>query len=113
MSVAPNGRFLACHLKNGILTVISTTFTTKVLEFDTKSSSKPIEITWCGEDAVVLVWKNTGLVMVGEKYFKVNNNYNDDNNSHNNDDCDFNGNNYDDKINIHHEYNQQDPYSKI
>ena len=65
MAVAPNGRFLACHQKDGLLTVIATTFTTKVLDFDTKSTSKPMEITWCGEDAVVLVWRNTGLVMVG------------------------------------------------
>lgn len=24
-----------------------------------------MEVTWCGEDAVVLLWKNTGIVMVG------------------------------------------------
>lgn len=30
MAVAPNGRFLACFQKNGILTVMSSTFTTKV-----------------------------------------------------------------------------------
>jgi vacuolar protein sorting-associated protein 16 len=65
MAVAPNGRFLACHQKDGVLTVMSTTFTTKVLDFDTKSTTRPMEITWCGEDAVVLVWRNTGLVMVG------------------------------------------------
>lgn len=65
MSVAPNGRFLACYRRDGVLTVLSTTFTTKVLDFDTKTMSRPSEISWCGEDAVVLVWKNTGLVMVG------------------------------------------------
>ena len=65
MAVAPNGRFLACHQRDGVLTVIKITFTTKVLDFDTKSTSRPLEITWCGEDAVVLVWRNTGLVMVG------------------------------------------------
>ena len=30
MSVAPNGRFLACYRRDGVLTVMSTTFTTKV-----------------------------------------------------------------------------------
>jgi hypothetical protein len=65
MSVAPNGRFLACYRRDGVLTVLSTTFTTKVLDFDTKNMSRPSEISWCGEDAVVLVWKQTGLVMVG------------------------------------------------
>jgi hypothetical protein len=32
MSVAPNGRFLACYRRDGVLTVMSTTFTTKVRE---------------------------------------------------------------------------------
>ena len=27
--------------------------------------SRPMEIAWCGEDAVVLLWRNTGIVMVG------------------------------------------------
>lgn len=65
IAVAPNGRFLACYRKDGVLTVMSATFTTKVLDFDTKSVSKPLEIAWCGEDAVLLMWKNTGIVMVG------------------------------------------------
>lgn len=65
MAVAPNGRFLACYRRDGVLTVMSATFTTKVLDFDTKSMSRPMEIAWCGEDAVVLLWRNTGIVMVG------------------------------------------------
>lgn len=27
--------------------------------------ARPMEIAWCGEDAVALLWKNTGIVMVG------------------------------------------------
>lgn len=65
MAVAPNGRFLACYRRDGILTVMSATFTTKVLDFDTKSMTRPMEIAWCGEDAVVLLWRNTGILMVG------------------------------------------------
>jgi hypothetical protein len=34
-----------------------------VLDFDAKSVSGPIEIAWCGEDAVVLQWRNTGVYM--------------------------------------------------
>ena len=30
MAVAPNGRFLACYRRDGVLTVMSATFTTKV-----------------------------------------------------------------------------------
>lgn len=65
MSVAPNGRFIACYRRDGVLTVMSTIFTSKILEFDTKSMSRPMSIEWCGDDSVVLLWKNTGLVMVG------------------------------------------------
>lgn len=31
MSVAPNGKFLACYCKDGVLTVMSSSFTTKVV----------------------------------------------------------------------------------
>lgn len=65
MVVAPNGRFIACYRRDGVLTVMSTTFTSKILEFDTKSMTRPMNIEWCGEDSVVLLWRNTGLVMVG------------------------------------------------
>lgn len=65
MAVAPNGRFLACYRRDGILSVLSSTFTTKVLDFDTKSSTSPVQIQWCGEDAVTLLWRNVGVVMVG------------------------------------------------
>jgi vacuolar protein sorting-associated protein 16 len=52
MTFAPNGRFLACFTESSMLTVISTTFETKVLDFDTSegSSQPPLEMKWCGED---------------------------------------------------------------
>ena len=67
MTFAPNGRFLACFSENSMLTVISSTFETKVLDFDTSegSTQPPLEIRWCGEDSVVLHWKNLGILMVG------------------------------------------------
>jgi vacuolar protein sorting-associated protein 16 len=67
MSFAPNGRFLACFTQNSILTVISTSFETKVLDFDTSegSSSPPLDMKWCGEDSVVLHWRKLGVLMVG------------------------------------------------
>lgn len=65
MAVQPNGRYIACYRKDGVLTVLSSTFTTKVLDFNTKSISRPLDMAWCGEDAVVLLWRNTGVVMVG------------------------------------------------
>lgn len=67
MTFAPNGRFLACFTQASILTVISTSFETKVLDFDTSegSSAPPLDMKWCGEDSVVLHWKNLGVLMVG------------------------------------------------
>lgn len=65
IALAPDGRFVACYRKDGVLTVMSTAFTTKVIDFDTKSASRPITIEWCGKDAVIMQWRNTGLVMVG------------------------------------------------
>jgi len=67
MTFAPNGRFLACFTESSMLTVISTSFETKVLDFDTSegSMSPPSSMKWCGEDSVVLHWKNLGVLMVG------------------------------------------------
>jgi vacuolar protein sorting-associated protein 16 len=67
MTFAPNGRFLACFTDSSMLTVISASFETKVLDFDTSegSNSPPLELKWCGEDSVVLHWKNLGILMVG------------------------------------------------
>jgi len=67
MAFAPNGRFLACYTSNSVLTVVSTNFESKVLEFDAKSgsASPPRSMGWCGEDSVVLHWKNLGVLMVG------------------------------------------------
>jgi hypothetical protein len=52
MVFAPNGRFLACFTQSCILTVISTSFETKVLDFDTSEGSQqiPSQMEWCGED---------------------------------------------------------------
>ncbi len=67
MTFAPNGRFLACFTQQCIMTVISTNFETKVLDFDTSDGSNeiPNNMEWCGEDSVVLHWKNLGVLMVG------------------------------------------------
>ncbi|KAL7503518.1 hypothetical protein ACHAXN_001505 [Cyclotella atomus] len=67
MAFAPNGRFLACFTANSVLTVVSTTFESIVLEFDTSSgsSSPPRSMGWCGEDSVVMHMKHLGVLMVG------------------------------------------------
>jgi hypothetical protein len=52
MCFAPNGRFLACFTESSMMTVISTSFETKVLDFDCSdgTNSPPLEMKWCGED---------------------------------------------------------------
>jgi len=67
MAFAPNGRFLACFTASSVLTVVSANFESKVLEFDARSgsTSSPRSMGWCGEDSVVLHWKNLGVLMVG------------------------------------------------
>jgi hypothetical protein len=67
MSVAPNGRFLAAFTESQALTVVSTNFETKVLDFDTSegSSAPPAQLCWCGEDCVMLHWKNLGVLLIG------------------------------------------------
>jgi vacuolar protein sorting-associated protein 16 len=67
MSVAPNGRFLAAFTESQMLTVVSTTFETKVLDFDTSegSAAPPTQLCWCGEDCVMLHWKNLGVLLIG------------------------------------------------
>lgn len=75
MAVAPNGRFLACFTANGMVTVMSTSFTTKVLDFDTNTNLKPLQMIWCGEDSVILHWKHF-LLMVGPYGHWVNFPYN-------------------------------------
>jgi hypothetical protein len=37
----------------------------QVVDFDTRSLSRPLDMIWCGDDAVVLLWRNSGVVMVG------------------------------------------------
>lgn len=65
IAVAPKGEYLACYRRDGFLTVLSSAFTTRYVDVNTKSMHKPADIVWCGDDAVVLQWKNTGIIMVG------------------------------------------------
>jgi hypothetical protein len=64
MAVTPNGQYVACYRRDGVMSVLSSAFA-NMLDFNTKSMSRPMEMIWCGDDAVVLQWKNTGIIMVG------------------------------------------------
>mmetsp|Transcript_3473 Transcript_3473/g.11407 ORF Transcript_3473/g.11407 Transcript_3473/m.11407 type:complete len:796 (-) Transcript_3473:1527-3914(-) len=64
LAVAPNGRFIACYTASGVLTVMSTSFTTKVLDFDTATMETPTQMQWCGEDSVIMHWRHY-ILMIG------------------------------------------------
>ena len=64
LAVAPNGRFIACYAASGFLTVMSTSFTIKVLDFDTATMEKPTQMQWCGEDSVIVHWRRY-ILMIG------------------------------------------------
>ena len=68
MAIAPNGMFMAVFGQNGVLTVLNTAFDKKILSFDTRSlgeNEPPHQMLWCGEDAVLLYWPKTGIIVVG------------------------------------------------
>eukprot|EP01031_Cornospumella_fuschlensis_P028065 gene28065-33886_t len=65
ISLSPDGSNVAIYRRDGVLTVMHANFADKVVDFDTRSSSKPLCVEWCGKDAVVMRWANTGVVMVG------------------------------------------------
>jgi hypothetical protein len=65
MAVAPNGRFVACFTQDGTMVVLTSSLTTQVISFDAKASTAPAQMIWCGEDSVILHWKNFGCMMVG------------------------------------------------
>lgn len=64
MAIAPNGKYLACFMSSGVVSVLSTSFTTKVLDFDTSTYNRPSQMVWCGEDSIVLHW-NHFILMIG------------------------------------------------
>lgn len=37
----------------------------QILDFDVKTASSPTDIAWCGDDSLLLAWRNTGVLMVG------------------------------------------------
>ena len=45
--------------------VLTASLTTQVISFDSKNCNTPMQMIWCGEDSVVLHWKNFGCMMVG------------------------------------------------
>ena len=54
---SPSGEALATFNESGSLWVVKSDFTENHAEFDTRSSSTPSQVAWCGEDSVCLYWE--------------------------------------------------------
>jgi hypothetical protein len=65
LAISPSGRYLAAFGEDGSVTVTDTTFERKLTEFDTRASSRPAQLLWCGEDAVVVAWPERGVLVIG------------------------------------------------
>lgn len=63
MSISPNGKLMALFTSSR-LWVVTTDFQTSLADFKTNSISPPVQIAWCGNDAVLLHWEDT-ILMVG------------------------------------------------
>jgi vacuolar protein sorting-associated protein 16 len=61
----PAGKYVAVLGEDGSLCVLDTAFERKLVEFDTKASSPPSQLAWCGEDSVAVAWEDRGVLLVG------------------------------------------------
>jgi hypothetical protein len=66
MAVIPNGGLVACWCSDGSIIVLKENLKERMnMIMNTQSINVPRQMVWVGEDAVMLEWKNYGLLMVG------------------------------------------------
>lgn len=59
VAVSPNGKFVALHTADGgRVWVITSDFQHKLSEYETKTRTRPRDMQWCGNDAVILAWED-------------------------------------------------------
>lgn len=64
MECSANGQLFACFTMDGHVVVFPSDFSEVVLEFDTRNSTMPEQLVWCGADSIVLAY-DTIVFMVG------------------------------------------------
>lgn len=73
ISVSPNGRFVALYTEAGKAYVITSDFQNRLSEHDSKAKTLPMDVQWCGNDAVVIAWEDEVHVIgpndAAAKYF--------------------------------------------
>ncbi|GMH32446.1 hypothetical protein BSKO_00280 [Bryopsis sp. KO-2023] len=62
MSVSPNGEFVGAFTEEGSLVVLASDFTQDYLTFEPPIEGPPLQMSWCGNDAVVLYFE--GVIML-------------------------------------------------
>jgi vacuolar protein sorting-associated protein 16 len=58
ISISPNGKFVALLTDDGKVLVASSDFQSMLSEYDSKFSTPPKDLKWCGNNAVVLAWED-------------------------------------------------------
>lgn len=64
IAVSPSSNFIALFTPTGHLWVISSDFHRKLSDYDTHNKTQPKQLTWCGNDAVALVYEDE-ILLVG------------------------------------------------
>lgn len=57
LAISPNGQFVAGYTSEGKLKVWVSDFSKVLSEFATESKKTPLQLEWCGNDSVVLLWE--------------------------------------------------------
>ena len=65
MALSPNGKFLALINQQGTLYVVTADFQTAILTFETKTTTPPLALAWCGSDSILIHWPPDILLMLG------------------------------------------------
>ncbi|KHJ32046.1 putative vacuolar protein sorting-associated protein [Erysiphe necator] len=58
ISVSPNGKFVALYTTKGNIHVITSDFQSRLSEHNSKYTIPPIDMQWCGNDAIVMAWED-------------------------------------------------------
>ncbi|ODQ65066.1 vacuolar protein sorting-associated protein 16 [Nadsonia fulvescens var. elongata DSM 6958] len=65
MMVSPNGQLVVCQCSDGSLDIVTTDFQNTISTYnDAERTGLPSSISWCGNDAIGLVWEDE-LTLVG------------------------------------------------
>eukprot|EP00494_Astrolonche_serrata_P006559 UN06583 len=72
MCVSPDGGKVACYNEKGRVLVYSTDFKENIFSSLFKQKQPPVDMQWCGKDALMLYWKQIGnsrdmIVLLGPR----------------------------------------------